>query len=630
MDKPPSPLGRDPETCRVLFEPSGREVVVRAGQTVLEAARLARLPLTSVCGGVGTCGKCRVRAPAIAPNPLDDIHLSEEEVRRGYRLGCQIKVLNSLVLELPPRPRETGLKVLRQGLGRPVLVDPAVRQAHLEVPRPDPYSDLADWERVKSCLPPAWGPVEISLPLLRQLPGLLRTADYRLTATVLDGRLIALAPGDAFAPCCGIAFDLGTTTLVGYLFDLREGRQRAVVSALNPQVAYGDDVISRLGYAMAEPQGQTRLQEVLVEALNALMEEAAALAGVSPEHIYEIVAVGNMAMHHLFLGLDPTGLGLAPYVPTFRQGYRVRAQDLGLHAAPGAEVYLMPNIAGFVGSDTVAVLLATLVHQSRGIKLVIDLGTNGEIVLGAEGRLLACSTAAGPAFEGARIRQGMRAAAGAIDRVKIDRRIRCHVIGEGPAWGICGSGLIEAVAQLLERGLVSPSGRLLAPGEHGPDVGPPLLARVLSEEADGRRIKFRLMTGEEAGTGQPIDLTQEDIRQLQLAKGAIAAGLRVLMREMGIGAEDIAEVLLAGAFGSFVDPWSARRIGLIPALPLERIKAIGNAAGAGAQIALLNRAERRLADLIAARAEHINLFLRPQFEDYFIQAMAFPQEEPQA
>ncbi|MDO8690720.1 MAG: ASKHA domain-containing protein, partial [Dehalococcoidia bacterium] len=341
-------------------------------------------------------------------------------------------------------------------------------------------------------------------------------------------------------------------------------------------------------------------------------------------HIYEVTIVGNVLMHHLLLGIDPSGMARAPYAPVVLDALDLPAAELGLHLGRQAQVHVLPNIAGFVGADMVGALLTTLPHLSPVIQLVIDLGTNGEIALGSRDRLLVCSTAAGPAFEGARIRHGMRAAGGAIDRVRIDTDVHCHVIDGGPPAGICGSGLVEAIAGLLDSGIVTPSGRLLGAAQLKPDTGPRLRARIRGTGQPGDELRFVLSAPGGSHDHPEVAITQQDIRELQMAKGAVSAGIQVLKKELGIEDEDIDQVILAGAFGTFVSAESARRIGLIPPLPLNRVKAIGNAAGFGAQLALLSTVERGIARLIARQTEHVRLSGRTDFQSLFIQALQFP------
>jgi uncharacterized 2Fe-2S/4Fe-4S cluster protein (DUF4445 family) len=436
---------------------------------------------------------------------------------------------------------------------------------------------------------------------------------------------MTVEPGDTTRHLYGVAFDIGTTTVVAYLMDLTSGREIASASDLNPQGAYGEDLISRLSFTQEHPQGLEVLRQEIVALLNRLVEEAAARAGVRKEHIYEATVVGNVVMQHLFLGIDPQGLAAAPYAPVVRAGLSLRAEEVGLELVPQARVHLLPSIAGFVGADMVGVLLTVLPQQSPEIQLIIDLGTNGEIALGSRERLLVCSTAAGPAFEGARIQHGMRSASGAIDRVRIGEDVTCRVIDGGPALGICGSGLIDAVAGLLEQGLIDSSGRLLRDSELPPTVSPKLRHRLKGSAEDGNGPRFVLVPQQLSGTGADIFLTQQDIRELQLAKGAIYAGIQVLKRELGIEDQDICRVLLAGAFGTYVNTANAQRIGLIPPVPRERVQAIGNAAGFGAQIALLSSPERRIAELAARRAEHVRLSGRPDFQDDFLRALHFPR-----
>lgn len=433
---------------------------------------------------------------------------------------------------------------------------------------------------------------------------------------VLAGnRLLALEAGDTTASCYGIAVDLGTTSVVVILANLASGEVLGIESMLNGQANYGADVISRVEYS-ATPAGLQTLQQAAVDTINSALRRLAERTGVDPEQVYEAVVVGNSCMNHLLLGIEPASLARAPYQPTLSESVQVPATDVGLSINPSGQVYTLPNIAGFVGSDTVAVILATAMHRSEELQLALDLGTNGEMVLGDKDRLLACSTAAGPAFEGARISCGMRATKGAIERVWIDEgQVRIQVVGNGAPIGLCGSGLMDAVAQMRAAGLMDQSGRIILPDQRDAGIPPRLAERLDAEDGTRgftlyRRGRRRLVLG------------QADVRELQLAKGAIRAGIAVLMEEYGVDAAAVDQVLLAGAFGSYLSPASARAIGLIPPVPLNRIAAVGNAAGQGALMALLSTDLREQANEIARSVEYVELASRRDFMRLFLSAMA--------
>jgi len=457
--------------------------------------------------------------------------------------------------------------------------------------------------------------------VIRELPERLRALDFRPAVVAIGRDIVSLErPGTSDA-CYGMAFDIGTTTLVGYLMDLGTGKVVAVASRANPQAAYGDDVVARIEYCGRSEDGARRLHDLVVGALNEMVAEACRKAAVKPSVVYEATVVGNTTMNHLLLRLPVAPIARAPFVAAAASAHSVSARDLGLRIHPRGRVYTAPLVASFVGADTVGVILATGMHTSDRLRLAIDIGTNGEIVLGTRERLLACSTAAGPAFEGARIRYGMRAATGAIDHVDLeDGRLVLHTIDEAPAIGLCGTGLIDAVAALLEAGVVDPSGRMRARGDAGA-LAPSLARRIIG--ADGE-TGFVLADKDETHSGHPILLTQRDIREVQLAKGAMAAGVAVLLDEYGARAADIEEVLLAGAFGNFIRPERALAIGLIPPVPIEKVRFVGNAAGSGARMLLVNRDLRRVADDVARGVEHVELSRRPDFQARFAEAMFFP------
>ena len=596
----------------VDFEPLGRRTSCREGASLLEAARRAGIPLASVCGGRGTCGQCRVRAsgPLSPPTAQELERLSAGELAAGYRLACQAKVLGPTTVLVPPVAEvqykvALPLPIARRGL------QPNVRKLHLRLPPPSLEDQRPDLTRLRDAL--GGDLAGADLVALRQLPRALRGADWRITAVLVGGRLISVEEGDTRGESYGLAFDLGTTTVAAYLLDLDSGRQLGAAAATNRQTAYGEDVMTRLDHAHAG--GLAELREAALETLNSLVEEVCRGADVPPRSIYEAVLVGNTCMHHLLLGLDPHPIGVAPYIPALGEALDLPARELGLAINPGANVHLLPPVAGFVGADAVADALAAGLGEDGRARLMLDLGTNAEMMLSAGGRVLACAAAAGPAFEGARISCGMRAAPGAIDRVEIaGGHVRVRTIGGRPPLGLAGSGLVSAAAALRREGLLSRRGHFVAeaapeglfsPGERGPQLV--------------------LAPAEESGTGRAIVLSQGDIAELLLAKAAIEAGVNILLREAGLAVEDLEEVLIAGSFGNYVDKLDAMDIGLVPPLPPERVVGMGNAAGAGAVLALLSVDLRRRAQELARRIEYIELSARPDFNEEFVKAMTFPQ-----
>lgn len=578
---------------------------------MLEAARRLGVGLSGVCGGVGVCGTCRVIVPpecrdALNPvTPTEEERLRPEDLARGVRLACRALVRESLYVFVPPESLTASQRTQVEGRQTPVRPDPAVRAWDLVLP-PATLSDLrSDGERVRNGI---GEPVQFDLGVLRSSPMALREWGWRARVVLRGDEVVALLPPST--PLLGVAIDLGTTKLAGYLVNLETGETLASAGAMNPQLAYGEDVMARITYALQEPEGAERLRQAAVEGLNGLVRDLCAQASAFPEHIVDAVVVGNTAMHHLFLGLPTRPLGLAPYVPVESAPMDVRARDVGLVLAPGAYVHLLPNIAGFVGADHVAALLAARMDEADAPTLLLDIGTNTEICLAAGGELFSCSAASGPAFEGAHIRFGMRAAPGAVERVRIlEGRVFWETVEGKPPVGICGSGILDAVAELRRAGVLNGRGGWLAnPLVHRTEDGP----------------EFVLVPAEASGLGRAITLSRKDVGEIQLAKGAIAAGWQVLLEEARIRETEVARVIVAGAFGTYIDVRNAVALGLLPNLPLERFEQVGNIAGTGARMALLSRAERERAARLARRVRYVELTAHPSFRERFARALDLP------
>ena len=611
-------------TIKVTFEPEGKAAFVLPGSIILEAAARAGIIIDTPCGGRGTCGKCRVvvRDGCTPPTTTEERLLTAEELASGLRLACQTKVVRDTAVTVPAGSRFFEQRILTTGVGGAARLCPAVTKRAVRPPEPTLEDQRADADRVVAALD-GEGPLVLDLGAARQLPGALR-ADGRLLTAVLHGRtLIAFEPGDTTARAFGAAFDVGTTTVVGSLLDLATGHQLAIASRMNPQVSFGDDVVARISHA-SEGNGLGELQARIVECVNDILDELTAAAGVPADAVYELTVVGNTTMNHLLLGLDPRHIAQMPFPAVVREGVLTAAADLGIGIHPRGRLYAMPNIAGFVGGDTVGVILAANLLEREKPTLAVDIGTNGEMVLGSRERLVACSAAAGPAFEGARIRYGMRAAEGAIEQVRFDEGdVAVSVIGNSPPRGLCGTALIDSLAELLRAGIVEPSGRMLKPGEVPASV-PEALRRRVVESEEG--VAFVLVRAAETSLGEPILLTQRDVRQVQLAKGAIRAGIEVLVKELGLGDEGIDAVLLAGGFGNFIRRRNALRIGLLPPIEHERIHFIGNAAFVGAKMVLACTDYRDQADRISQCTEYLELGGMAEFQMQFAEAMMFPEE----
>ncbi len=611
---------RDPEVP-VTFQPLGRTVHVLPGTRVCEAAAIAGLPLEMPCGGEGTCGKCRVvMHPAPEPGDAELRLLSPAELAQGVRLACQNGVQAALEAEVP-RSSLAGqeCRILAGSQTETVeRLDPPVHKVFVELPEPCRGDDVADLARLQRAV----GPIEAELEVLRQLPQRLRQCGFRGTA-VLDGRrLLDFEPGDTRAHGFALAVDIGTTTLVAALVDLTTGEQRAVTSRLNPQTACGDDVLSRIAYAQ-RPGGLEELRHRVASAIDEMVGELCTEAHIERPAIYAATASGNTTMQHLFCGVEPRYLGEVPFVPAASRALEVPAAMLGVHIHPQARLYVLPVIGGFVGGDTVAGILSTRLAESARPALLVDIGTNGEIVLWTGQRLLAASTAAGPAFEGARISQGMRASVGAIEKVVLrNGDLHINVIGNAPPVGLCGSALIDAAAELLRAGLLTPEGRLLANDQLPPATPEPLCRRLVPDHG---KLAVVLAWESDSGHGRPVTLTQRDLRELQLASGAIRAGIAILLRRAQLLPTDLDAVLLAGGFGNFIRRSNAQRIGLLPGeVPRQRIRFVGNTSLAGARWAALSVSARREAERLAGQTEHVDLSSDPEFHTTFARSMIFP------
>ncbi len=596
----------------INFEPVGRRVNVEAGSTLLSAAQSAGVGLISICGGDGTCDGCRVRLVSgeLSPHSLAEKEsLNPEERASGLRLACQAKVLTDALISLPPESLTSPQRLQLEGLDISVKPNPSVLPIEVKIPPPTLHDLRADTTRLIDALneqeiqSPSLG-----YPILTDLSMRLRELDWSARIACRGDQVVEILPLDT--GLLGLAVDIGTTKLAAYLVDLTSGKTLSSRGAMNPQLSYGEDVVSRIVYADRESNGRAVLQEKLVETLNKLIQELTAAAGVSPRQIVDAVIVGNTAMSHLFAGLPVHQLGASPYVPAVSESLDVPAYDLSLSIARDAQIYLPPVIAGFVGADHLAMLLAAGIHQTDKTVIALDIGTNTEISLAANGKLFTCSCASGPAFEGAHIKHGMRAAPGAIERVQIlGEEIQLYTIDEQPPVGICGSGILDAVAELLEAGAINPNGSMAK--DH------PL---VRTKENETYVV---LVESEDSGTGREVIVSLKDIREIQLAKAAIRSGIELLLMEAGLAHEDLDEFIIAGAFGTYLSTQSAVRVGMFPDLHPDRFRQIGNAAGIGAKMMLASTDYRRMAINLIERIQYIELSAHPQFEERFLQATQF-------
>jgi len=602
-----------------------RTLAVTSATSVLTLLHDAGIDVTATCGGRGRCTSCRIKfvAGTVPPPTIaDEVQLGADLVRDGYRLACQCRLAESAAIQLAPPIEETSFQILGPGhapasaSGIALASGVAKQLVKVTLPREE-HHQTSDLEELLAAI--GADPGDVDVRVLQTLPATLREDAHGVTVTTFAGRVLAVERGDTSAMKFGLAIDIGTTSVVSTLIELESGETLASVSSLNPQAVFGGDLMSRIAFAQFNPTNLRKLQTRIVGLLNRHVEELCRESGVLARWIYKVVVVGNTCMHHLALGIDPSYVGLAPYAPVMRHPLTVAAHELPLKVAPAAQVCFLPLVAGFVGADAVAVALATRLGEGDDVRIAVDIGTNGEVLLGWGDRLLACSAPAGPALEGAQIRHGMRGAAGAIDRVAVDDDLRLHTIGETAALGICGSGLIDLLAGLLDAGVIDATGLIQVEGRDA--LSPHLRDRVLMRGEERQVIVAR--AGEHGATRELV-LTQDDVRQVQLAKGAIASGIAMLQKISGVPWDDVTELMLAGGFGNYISIPSALRIGLIPPLPLGRIRYVGNAASLGAQICLLSEPERARAAQLAARFQHVSLAAHPDFEQMFVDWMNFP------
>jgi uncharacterized 2Fe-2S/4Fe-4S cluster protein (DUF4445 family) len=633
------------QDAKIVFLPSGRRGIFPHGTPLLDAARSIGVDIDSVCGGRGLCGRCRVictvgdfskhaissRAEHLSPPDVVEKRFGERRkpLEENHRLSCQALIRGDLVIDVPSESQVHRQVVRKKAEYRDITLDTSVRLHYVEVQRADLREATGDLQRLYDALNWEWQLAELDCDpvVLPRLQGVLRDGDWQVTVAVhQQSRIVAIWPGfKSYA--YGLAIDIGSTTIAAHLYNLTTGENVATGGVMNPQIRFGEDLMSRVSYVLMHPETADELTDVVRKGINELIEDVSREAGIEPEEILDVTVAGNPIMHHLFLGISPAELGGAPFALATDSALDLRARDMELRVNAGATVYVLPCIAGHVGADAAAMVLAEEPHLLEEVSLVVDVGTNAEVVLGNRDRLLACSSPTGPAFEGAQISCGQRAAAGAIERVRIDRDsldVRFSIIGS-EAWsdepgfaesvqafgvtGICGSGIIEAVAEMYLAGIIREDGVIdgrLA--DRSPRVVP-----------EGRTWSFVLHEGQ-----QRIVVTQNDVRQIQLAKAALYAGVKLLLDRAGI--EQVDRIRLAGAFGSHVDPTYAMVLGLIPDCDLEAVESAGNAAGTGAAIALLNTSTRAEIEAIVRDIEKIETAVEPRFQEYFGDAMAIPNK----
>jgi uncharacterized 2Fe-2S/4Fe-4S cluster protein (DUF4445 family) len=613
---------------QVIFQPSGGRGEVREGTTILEASRELGVEIESLCGGMKACGKCKVRLAEGLLSPFTDEEakfITEKERVDGYRLGCAAKIEGEALIFVPEESRGGRQVARKAATERAIELNPAIHLYYVELSPPTLHDPQGDFDRVKKGLRDKYplSSLDIDYHALLKLPMVLRQADWKVTVAIwMEKEILDIKPGkidDAY----GLAIDIGTTTVAAYLCNLRNGEVVATESMMNPQVSYGEDVMSRITYTVAHPgDGLERMHGLIIDGLNQLSKSVTRKGHLVPDDILELTVVGNTVMHHLLLKIDPRYLGLSPFSPVIQESINLKARDLGLKVHPSANVYMLPVEAGFVGADNVGVLITEEPYHQDDMILIVDIGTNGELVMGSRKILVSSSCATGPALEGGDIKFGMRAAPGAIERLKINPEtleVDFKRVGEAywrsesksvEAKGICGSGIIDAVAEFYRNGIIDKSGRFN-----------PRIESSRLRISDGKP-EFVVAWQEETSIGKEITITQADVRNVQLAKGALYTGAKLMMRRLGI--EKLDKVILAGAFGSYINKEKAMILGMFPDCDLANVYAVGNAAGDGARIALLNREKRQEAEEIARKVEYIELTIEADFQREFIEALEFP------
>jgi len=609
----------------VTFEPEGRRVRVPPETSIFKAASEAGVGIRTECGGEGTCGKCRIIVKnKSAVNEVTDAettHLSPREIDSGYRLACRTILNQNVTVMVPEESRIGARKIQISGIERPVPLNPSVKKFHVVLPKPVLSDVRPDFKRLRDHLEDALGlkKLEIDYEILRKLPDVLRDANWDFTVAIRNDRVItAVEAGDTSNKLLGLAIDIGTSKIVGYVVDLMTSQTLGIGSIENPQIMHGEDVISRITFAMAGNEKLRVLQRLAVEGVNDVLYEACTQANVDPDDIYEATIAGNTAMHHFLLAIQPKYLALSPYTPAVRRSINVKAKELGIKIHRNGVVYVLPIIAGFVGADAVGDVLSSGIHESKELSLLLDIGTNTEVFVGNSGDILSCSCASGPAFEGAHIKHGMKAVTGAIEKVRISPdtyEVEYETIGDVKPVGLCGSAMVDIVAEMLKGSIINHHGRF----NH--NIKTPRLI------VDNNVPEFVLAWENETTTRKEITVTQKDINEIQLAKAAMFTGCSILMKRKSVKREDLDRVFIAGAFGSYIDPENAKFIGLVPDVPTKKIEFVGNTAVTGAKMALISREARETAEALSRRVRYLELAIDPDFNQEFTYALVIPHKD---
>ena len=606
----PQPISKA-KNLIVDMQPVGRRIDIEIGKSLLEAAQAAGVGLVSLCGGEGWCESCLVRVASGEVNPPTQSemdYLGDEALADGFRLACQVIPQTDVRIDIPPESLSTPQRLQVEGVDFEISLAPIVQIADLELSPPALEDLRADADRIKDALADNGFPeTRVELPVLANISNILREYKWSVRVVLRENEVIAILPSGS--GIFGISVDIGTTKLALYLVDLLSGEVVEKVGEMNPQIAYGEDVVSRIAYATQNQGGRETLQTALTDALNKKVSEVCQLSGIEPWQIVDAVIVGNTAMHHLFAGLPVEQLVFAPYVPAVNEAIDLRASAIGIKLAPGAYIHLLPNIAGYVGADHSAVILSTELWKTDKTVLAIDIGTNTEISLVSKGRVLSCSCASGPAFEGAHITNGMRAAPGAIERVQIvDGEIKIFTIDDVPPVGICGSGILDVVAEMKAANLMDEKGALIE-------------GQLNIRSGKNNHLEFLLVPAASTGHEQDITVSRKDVNEIQLAKAAIKAGQDILLIKAGIKADDIDEVIIAGAFGTYIDVPNAIKVGMFLDIPVGRFRQVGNAAGMGAVQALVSVEHRDLIKDVIKDVDYIELTTYADFQKEFVKAM---------
>lgn len=608
----------------VLFEPEGRKVEAELGVNILELAYSVGIGIRSECGGKGLCGKCRVivtdKSAVSEVTEAEMRHLSSSELNSGYRLACCTMLKQNAKVMIPEESRILARKILAWGLEKPIEAKPQIKKFHVKLSKPTLLDAKPDYERILDSVNNEHGfnNLRIAYEALKQLPDILRSADWQVTVTLLgDHEIIAVEEGDTSRIVLGLAVDIGTSKIVGSLVDLATGQTLCTGFIENPQMLYGEDIISRITYCANDEEKMRTLQKLLVDGVNKVLNYTCGQTRVNPQNIYEVTVAGNTAMHHFFLGLNPKHVAVSPFTPGLKSPINVKAKELNIKMCPEGNVHVLPIIAGFVGADAVADVLSSGIYESKVLSLLLDIGTNTEVFVGNCEDILSCSCASGPAFEGIHIKHGMKAVTGAIEKLRINQNyeVEYKTIDDAAPRGLCGSAMIDVVAEMFKHGIINNRGRFKT------SATTPRLKRINGD------IEFTLVNKDESGINQDITVTQKDINQIQLAKAAIFAGCWILMKRKNVKTDDVDQLLIAGSFGRYIDPENAKIIGLVPDVPTEKIKFIGNTALTGAKMALISVEARKTTEVLSRRIRYLELATERDFQSEFADALFIPHKD---